>query len=251
MGKLYEVLAVEEDLKKTANAVINEASTTFQKKDAHFMGHIKTLTMFDEARQAEADALSETKEVVTTVPEKIEYVCGHIIKHFNAMGQKEEANQRAKANVVLENGDVILEDVPATTLLALERELKKAFEMYQHIPTTAPNVQWLRNDDVRKNTFRASEPIKAHRTEKQLQIVELSPATKEHKAQVHAEKVDRPVGQWVTEMFSGAVSPSRKSEYLDKISGLLRSIKEARMRANEVEVKQIDIGAKLFNYINA
>lgn len=246
-GKLYEVLAVEDELKKAANSILEETANTFRKKTDHFHGHHKTLQMFDEEKQPEADALFEHKEIVTTVPAKLDYMGNHIVRFLDVIAQKECTNQNANADLKI--GDTVL-NLPATVLLALERELKKIRMVYHNIPTLNPSYKWVPDADQGADVFKSEFPIKKHRTEKQVNVIPLAPATKEHKEQVTMEKVDTPTGTWTTEHWSGAVTPARKSHYLGRIDKLIRDVKKARMRANEIEVTKCDIGKTIFKYIN-
>lgn len=251
MAKLHEVLAVEDDLKKIFNKILAETTRTFSKKGEHFFGHTKTLEMFDDKRQQEADALTDIKDMVTTVPAKLEYMSEHVCRFLDAVYQKEASNQNARADVVLKDGTTLIKDVPATMLLALERELRKIREVYELVPTHPPGRRWELDESKGKDVYTMVDPITAHRTEKSLKVIQLAKATKEHKEQIHAEKIDVPIGQWTSYQFTGTVTPARKSQLLDRIDALFRAVKEARMRANEVEIIVGEgIGKFLFDYIN-
>ncbi len=250
-GKLYEVLAVEEERKKTANAILQETTNTLKQKDQHFQGFHKTLQMFNEDRKEEAEAFEEHKEIVTTVNEKLQHLSSSLIKYYDVLAQKESTNQIAVADVILPGEDkALLFNMPATVLLAMERELKKVRECYLQIPTLAPNYSWEEDESQGKDIFRLTHPVKTHKTEKKLEVITLSEATDKHKAQVTTEKIDKPVGQYITNHWSGTIKPSRKSLLLSRIDELIIAVKEARMRANEAIVNKIAIGEKIFEYIN-
>lgn len=131
--KLHEVLAVEADLEGAAK-ILDEALVTFNKKVDHFSGHHKTLKMFDEARVTEEEGAEEHKEIVTTVDQKLAYLTKPIAKWWDALAQKERTNQEARADLVID-GEVLLEQVPATMLLGLESRLRMVRNVFDAIPT--------------------------------------------------------------------------------------------------------------------
>ena len=60
MGKLHEILAVEKDAVQKCNKILTESTDTFSKRQDHFSGLRKKYTAFNEAEQAEEEALSES-----------------------------------------------------------------------------------------------------------------------------------------------------------------------------------------------
>jgi hypothetical protein len=251
MGKLHEVLAVSSDLETVASKVLEEGVDTFKKRTDHFLGNLKRLEMFDEARKVEEAAFNESKEIVTTVQDKLNYVSANLIKFLDVVAQKETANQDAKADVVLEDGTKILEGVPATLLLALESKLAKFRALYEAIPTLQPGVKWIPEPDKGEGVYRADQDEIRHKTEKVVMHKVLYDATDKHPAQIKEWSEDRPIGQFVNVKWSGMITPARKSVMLSRIDELIKSVKKARTRANEQEVKSVDVGKRLFNYIHS
>lgn len=249
MGKLHEILAVDKDLEDTAKKVVGEAGITFTKRVDHFQGAVKRLKMFDEGRQAEEDAASEDKEVVTTVGEKLNYVADHLIKHFNVVAQKERTNQIAKADVVVK-GRTIMTNVPATLLLTLENKLVWLRKMYEVMPTLQPGVRWEPAPEVREGVFVAVPDDIRAKTEKTVQHKVLVQPTDKHPAQVEKWTEDRQIGKFISTRYSGMVSPADKSKYLERIDELTQAVKQARMRANMAEVEAYEVGDILMDYIN-
>jgi hypothetical protein len=250
MAKLHEVLAVDSDLAETAKKIAAEALVTFQKKADHFFGATKRLEMFDESRKKEEEGAQESKELVSTVQEKLDYVAEHIVRHLDCLAQKESTNQVALADVELD-GIKILDNVPATLLLSLENKLALFRKMYEGIPTLAPGLEWIEDPTQREGVYKASHDITRHKTEQTFKSKILVEPTKEHPAQIEKWTEQVPIGNFITTQWSGMVSPARKSELLGRIDALLRAIKKARMRANSTEVLQKPIGKVLFDYIHA
>lgn len=247
MGKLHELLAIEGDLKGKRDKIREETITIFTKKSAHFDGGIKQLKMFDSDRSQE-DFTEET-EVTTTVKDKLDCMKEAFIQLFDAKLQKEITNQAAGDNIII--GKDSIQKLPVTFLLGMETELTRLREVFDLIPTLAPGIKWEKDSDKGKNIFRALTPVIKKKTEKKIVVIPLSPATKEHKAQVTTVNEERPVGDYILERYSGAITPAQKSEYLARIDKLLIEFKKARQRANDIETSKEQIGEKIFNYILA
>lgn len=247
MGQLHELLAVEGNLNRTAGNILEETKNTFLKKPDTFRGLTASLTMLQEGRSAEDH--TNTKEVVDTVPSKLDYASQHTMKYWNAMLQKEEANQRAMADLIVD-GQLIMANVPATFLLGLETRLTAFREVLMAAPTLDPNLTWSEDPDTGEGIFR-SQIQTSMKTEKTVKHKVLVEATKEHRAEIEKWNEDVPVGRIERTHFSGMISPARKSHLLARTDALLRGVKKARMRANTVEVKDLDIGTPIFAYLFA
>jgi hypothetical protein len=245
MGKLHEVLAVETDLKATADKLLKEALNTLQDKSGHFEA--------SEVRfhpDNETDGLSEAPEIkkmVDTVRSKIKFTTDAYGKYVDAVFQKESTNQLAKADLSLEDGTELAKDVPATVLLGLESKLKEVRALYEKVPTLSPGDNWLK-DEQSKLWKATSERIRTAKVQEPLVIV---PPTKEHPAQTTILTKDVRKGRVVTTKESSVLTPAEKSELLSRVDVLIRGVKRARMRANNQEVVRSEsIGKKIFDYIH-
>lgn len=251
MPKLHETLAVDSDLAETAKKIAAEAIITFTKKADHFFGSVKRLEMFDENRKQEEEGAKESKELVSTVQEKLDYVAGHTARHLDCLAQKECTNQVAVADVILDDGTKLLENVPATLLLSLENKLAFFRKVYEGIPTLKPGLEWVKDSTQREGVYKSKKDITRHKTEQQFKCDILVEPTKEFPAQIEKRTEQVPIGNFITTEWSGMVSPARKSELLGSIDILLRAFKKARMRANSTEVVIKEIGKVIFDYIHA
>jgi hypothetical protein len=246
---LHEILAVEGSLTTTAKAINQETIKTFGKKDEHFIATSKRVTYFKEDDQ-KLNTI-ETKEMVTTVGEKLDWMKKANIKSWDVYLQKEAANQNAVADVEIE-GKVILEKVPATVLLGMETKLAELRAVYEAIPTLAPGPSWTVLPTSKKGVYTDPNPVVTFRSQKNLRPIELSPATKEHPAQVQTVSEDIPVAKIEVQTESGMLSVADKSDLLERLDNLLRAVKRARQRANGTTVdKDKKMGEVLFNYLHA
>jgi hypothetical protein len=125
-------------------------------------------------------------------------------------------------------------------------ELRKVFE---GIPTLAPGVSWKSDEQNRDGVYVTEHTEKSFKTEKDVQFKEASPATKEHKAQIATLDKVTNVGEYETTKWSGMYSPKRKAEVLDRLDVLRNAVKKARMRANNTEIVDVQIGEVLLNFI--
>ena len=245
-GKLHELLAVEADLEGRARNIMNETRKVFKEKPALFMGAIRTYTPFTEDG---IDYPEENQAMSTTVAEKLTYTNKSIVKYYDALLQKESTNQVAKADLVVD-GEVIAKDLPATFLLGMESRLRKVREVYAMIPTLSVGTEWKADEGKGKGVFSMVHPEEKMKTQKTMKSTVLYEATENHPAQIDKWEEVENVGKYTKNVWCGMVSPARKSELLDRIDLLIRSVKKARQRANSTEVIKSNIGAALLNFIN-
>lgn len=243
--QLHALLAVEADLTNTAKALVEETAVTFTKKPDHFKGHVKTVTYFDEARSQENE--QEEKKLVTTVDAKLVYALEPVARLYDALLQKEEANQRAKTDLVID-GVTIGTDLPATFLLGLETRLKTVQQLVLATPTLDPSMIWNEDLAAGAGVYR-STPQGTKRTEKDTQFKVLAAATDKHPAQIEKWTVDVPVAKIETTHVSGMWTPARKSEVLARIDKMLNAVKKARQMANTVETQNLQVGKQIMDYI--
>lgn len=250
-GKLHEVIAVEKDARQTAAKIITETNVTFSKKHQLFSTHAKLYTPLkseDNERPEE-----ELAQPITTVGDKLEYFEKHIIRLFDIIVQKEEANTRAKEDIIVEVNDervTLAEQVPVAALVQLENLFESIrSQVFDVIPTNDPTKAWLDDSQAGEGRYLTAS-ITRQRTNKKPMPIVLSPATDKHPAQVQLVSEDVPVGTWTITYYSGMLSPAEKSNLLSRLDKVLEGIKKARARANTIEVSSVIIGKKLFKFIN-
>ena len=248
--KLHELLAVDRDLELQAKKIAEEAVKVFKDKPNLFLGSNKRLEMFDEERKNEEAAAEQHISMTTTVPEKLEYIRKSLVAYIDATAQKERTNQDAKADVILSDGTILLTEVPATLLLGLESKLVGWRNIYNVIPTLPPGLNWISNDDIRANTFKLLHDNRTNKTEKTVEYQTVAKPTDKHAAQVVAQTVNKTIGIFVEQNYSGMITPARKSELLQRIEELISAVKKARARANQTDIVKINIGDTLWKHIN-
>lgn len=243
--KLHELLAVLPDTAVAAQTISVETMATFSKKADHFKGQIRDVKFFTEARESEN--VSDSKELVTTVHEKLDHTATVLSRHYDALLQMEEANGRARADLTVD-GMVLMADIPATFLLGMEKRLKQLQDLLLTMPTLEPAVKW-EPDPGRGAGIYVSAPTVQMKTEKTLQHKILVAATDKHPAQVEKWNEDVPVARIETTHISGMLTPAEKALIITRVGNLMAAVKKARQRANDTDVKDLRVGKRIFEYL--
>lgn len=248
--QLHELLAVESGLAETSTRLIKEVTKTLESKTSLFAGMHKSHQIFNESEQYLTQA-PEIKEVESTVAEQLNYLGNELARYWDVSLQKEEANQRAKADIVI-NGTVIAKDVPSIVLLSMEKKLTALLATYNVIPTLDTAKAWeLDSTYARTGVFRTKNVTERQQTQTTKKWQEISPATVQHKAQVAEVDSTVVIGKYVVTEFSGATTSLDKAEKLQRLTALIRAVKVARQRANNTEVNtELKFGMALLNFIN-
>lgn len=243
-NKLHELLAVEQDRKHKATKAIGEANSTFTKKTPYFDGMVKRYVAMEEDSEQIPD---EVKGIVTTVKQKLDETLADVIQGLDAVISKEETNcsNVAKAELLV-NGES-LGTFSATSLLALESQLSKVRELYAEIPVLDPTNKWI--FDAQEGVYK-TEPEVKFRSVKRPKVIVKYEATKEHPAQTELLYLDFQIGKYETVYTSGRIPVTQKNELLRRIDNLIEAVKVARSKANSVDVNNIKIGKKLFDFIH-
>lgn len=231
MGKMHELLAVETAIAGNYNRDIDET--------LHVLGKAENFRKTSEVKKhfdADKSVLDDQKntENVTTVPDRLAWHSGFLAKYLDVQVQKDRTNQQAKADITLDDGTVLLKDVPATTLLMLETKLGVDLrKVIAAIPTLDAGTPWV--FDSSQSMWKTG-PVKTFVTQKQVTPVVLYAATDKHPAQVKEVTSDVPIAAIERTIYSGMVTSGQKAELLGKLDELVAAVKKARQRANATDV---------------
>lgn len=231
MGKMHELLAVETAIAGNYNRDIDETVHVLGKAE-NFRKTIEARTHFD-ASQSHLDETKAT-ENVTTVPDRIGWHTNFLAKYLDVQVQKDLTNQQAKADIVMDDGTVILNAVPSTTLLMLETKLGiELRKVLQAMPTLDAGTPWA--FDGAQGMW-VTNPPKSFVTKKQVTPVVLYEATDKHPAQVKEITTDVAIAKIEKTIYSGMITSGQKADMLLKLDALVAAIKKARQRANNTDV---------------
>lgn len=242
MGKLHELLAVEQTVTEGAAKLLAETNRKFSSHTEFFSGNVRTLRRLNSTPEDTAieQANRKVKELPSNVPDTLSYVFPFLTKALDTKLQKHATNQIAKADIVLD-GVAVMHDVPVDFLLDLEKQLPQLRAMFQAMPTLDPSKKWVVE---RANVYKLAEAVQLAQNQRVTEAVVLFPATEQHPAQVKEAARDVLVGLFSDMELSGAATSQQKADVLALCDKLLFAVKQARMRANSVEIVQPKDGAK-------
>lgn len=241
--KLHQIIAIEKGVKSRVYAFLTGAYKSFQKPSL-FEGFIKTYEKKDEDSE---DLPGEKALVQLNVEQMLQGIAEQATEYFDIVAAKDTANCQAFADVVV-NGETILEQVPATYLLFLEKQLVDLQTAIESMPVLDPALDWKLDSAV---SLHKSEPTRTHKSKKVQRPIVLYDATPEHPAQTQLITEDKIVGHWSTIKHSGALTAPRKKELQKRVRELVKAVKFAREAANETEAPKKEVGEKIFGYLFA
>jgi hypothetical protein len=241
MPKLNQIIALSAGKKAQAHKAITDAYQGLQ-KSAQMEGISRTY----KPRDDEGEQLPPEKKLVQLkVKDAIQSVVAALTELFDIVATQDKANCQARADVTVD-GVRLLEAVPVTTLLFLEKQLVDIHTFVDKLPALDPGESWNYNREV---DHYASEPYQTTKTRKVLKNHVKAEATKEHPAQVETYTEDVIVGHWTTIKFSGAIPAREKNDMLERVRKLQEAVKSAREEANGMTVELDKIGGAILNYV--
>lgn len=244
-AKLHELLAVQKTANSNWNKVREETLKKLKAVAHYFMGSLKTLKMLEDtpANKLLEEAGRTEKPLVTTVYATLDYALDLFVNSEDVAVGINATNSTARATVMW--GDQpFLPDLPIDELLGLETRLPEIRELIESIPTLDMSVNWKLAPDIGKGVW-VSDPVQATKTDTTTVPVVLYEATKEHPAQIKESSKVSVVGLISTVSTTGVVTAAQKAEMISIISTLIIEVKKARMRANQTDVTDIKVGAKI------
>jgi len=247
MAKLHELLAVSTNQENQANKTRADLMTTFGNKRHLFEQKLVTFKSNEEGIAPVTEAQSD---IQSTVQKELTWISSILSKDIDIGHQIDIANTEAKADIVTEDGDTLAESVPATSLLQLEKHLQKFHELLVTVPTLDPAKGFTQDTNRESGIFRAREVLK-NRTKKVNKPLVLYPATEKHPAQTQLVTEDVAVGTIQEQEWSALLTPAQKGDLIERCEVLLRAVKKARARANELDldVTKYRIGKKLLEFV--
>lgn len=241
MAKLNQIIAVEKGVKSQSLRDLTDAHQILQ-KPALLSGIARTYRPKDE----EGEQLPPESTKVQVKADEVIRKTGEILtKLFDVVASKDWANTQARADVIVD-GQVLLSQVPATYLLFLEKQLVDLLTFVRKLPVLDASETWV--FDASSDSW-ATEPVQTSKTKKIPRNHVKAEATEHHPAQVEVYYEDVVVGYWRTVKFSGALPASRVNELTERVEKLQQAVKFAREEANNMDVQDQRVGAKIFQYL--
>lgn len=241
MARLNQIIAVEKGVKSKSFQELTEAHHVLQ-KPTMLAGISRTYRPKDEEGE---QFPPESTRVQIKAEEIIRRTTEILTELFDITATKDWANCKARADVVVE-GQTLLKDVPVTYLLFLEKQLVDLHTFVKKLPVLDASETWTFDPSADCYSTEATQTTKTKKIPRNHVKAE---ATEHHPAQVEVYYEDVVVGNWRTIKFSGALPAQRVNELLERVERLQQAVKFAREEANNIEVEDEQVGAKLFEYL--
>lgn len=243
MTQLHQILAVVQGQKQRAQTALTKFYQTCQKPEP-FSGFTKHYEPKDE----EGEQLpSEGTRVQLQVNKLLADLHEQLKPMYKIVGEVDRTNLDATADIVID-GRTILFEVPVSTLLWLEKQLADMRTVVQSIPQLSPEFVWAFDDATGNWTTPERRTV---RTKKVPRNHVKARATDKHPEQVEVYFEDVTQGTWVTRGLSGGMRASDVRTFAERLETLRDAVKDARERANSVEVQQFSAAPVLDYLFNA
>lgn len=243
MPKLNQILAIEKGERQKAAAELTTLHRKAEKPEL-YEGRVRSYKPANEEGEKLPD---EVQLVQVRQKEVLAHVTSILTPAWDIVATKDWANaESAHADVVLEDGTVLLTRVPVSYLLWLEKELNDLLTFVKKMPTLDPSEHWLFSSE--QNVY-ITKMAWTNRTRKQKRVLEKSPATEKHPAQVEVFDEDVVIGRFEAIRMSGAFKAEDKERILDRITSLRKSVLFAREQANSVEAERKTVAKKIFDHL--
>jgi len=240
--RLHQILAIESNIRNQTKKNITAAHHGLQKNELLF-GLSKTYDALDEDGE---DLPEENKLLQLRAPEVLRQCAEAFTELFDITAARDFANCTAKADVVLEDGSILLSEVPATYLLWLEKQLDDLHTFVSKLPILPSDAEW--DFDDQQNCFKSPEIRTARKLKKPYPLV-LHPGNDKHPAQVVEKTKEDIVGYFKTVRYSGAMKAKDVARMKERAERLQKAVKFAREQANTVEAPKQAIGNKVLGFV--
>lgn len=241
MAKLNQILAIEKDLKGKAERELTDIYKQVQKEEL-FQGRIASYRSYDENGEKEPE---KNQPVQVTGEQVLSRITDARVRLYDVVFTKDATNQVSKATIKVDT-TVLLENMPVSSLLYLEKQLLDLDTCVRKIPVLASDKAW--KWDPNQNTY-VTEPVASYKMKKVPRTLVKAAATEHQPAQVDVLFEDIQVGEWTTIHTSGALPADRKAKILDRIAKLREAVKFAREEANGIQTVDVTAGKRMFEYL--
>lgn len=242
MGKIHELLAVEQDVKRKGEKTAAEVKTLFQAGDNVFVGQHRTYEPKIDGGDRYPD---EVKTLGGNVRDQLQRVQQDFGRWLDLAVSKEASNAQPEAVSTFRINDKPV-TLPVGALINLEKRLEELTALYNAIPVNSITDHW--EYDTAQGVW-MSDPVQTYKTKKVATRFVKAEATAQHAAQVEIISLDEREGTWTAVKTSGMLSPVEKAQRLARLEALLLEVRKARQRANDVEAEDYHIANDIFNYI--
>ncbi len=231
MPKLNQINAILMTRKAETEKAVTEIYKTFQRESV-FAGREKTYQPYNEETGQKLPG--ESQRVQQRISDLLKQAAAKWADVWALVLTQDAGNQTAKADIVVD-GQVLLADVPVTSLLYLDKQLNDLETALAKMPTPDPAEEW--SYDANTNLLR-SRTTETVRTNKEPVVIVKYEATDKHPAQTEIFTKDVGVGVWSQKLYSGCLPADQKEALLQRVRAVQEAVKIAREKANLLDVER-------------
>ena len=246
MAKLNQVLAIEKGEKTKVYADTTKIHHGLEKQEL-----LSGLSRRYRPKEDDGEKFpDEDQKLQVRAPRVIDETVEKLTGYFDIVAQRDYANCNARADIVVNPGTpaekTLLTGVPAPYLLWLEKQLDDMYTFVSKLPILPATENWEYSSE--QDCYQA-KPVETAKVKKVSRPLELSPATKEHPAQVQLVNEDVLIGYWTTTKFSGALPAQQVADMKLRVRALQEAVKFAREQANSCDAPTVKTGNALLGFI--
>lgn len=241
MAKLNQIVAIVTGKKKEAKAALTTVHR-YSNSTEIFNGLTRTyLPATEDGEQFP----NESKVIQRDVKDSINEVKHILTDIFDVVATQDYGNCEATGDVVID-GETLLEQVPVTYIMYLEKQIVDLRTFVSDLPILDPSEDWTFEELTGNYVTKATKTNKTKKVPKSEVMYE---ATEHHPAQIQTWTEDVVVGTWSTRKYSSAIPSPEKKKILERIKKLQDALKFAREEANSIQVKDVFVGENILDYI--
>lgn len=246
--RLHQILAIASGVTADSKKELDVLNGVMGNVDYYtgFTGTYTPRAVQEEGQAPSATTMRRPPKVMVvrlTAKEVLAQVRRIVGRRWDVQRTVDTASAGARADVVLRDGTVLLNDVPVRHLMYLEAELSDLYARLERIPVLDPARSWPAPPQA--NGVRQSAPVESTSEDKVYFNHVLSVADQYHAANVKLMERSETVGYWNTVFESGALSADEKFLMLARLTEVREQVKVAREQANSVTVTDLTNDAVL------
>lgn len=242
MTQLNQLLGVRKSVNSMAGKTFVEIGREVQKPQL-----MAGLTRNYAPLNDDGDRLpGEFQKVQNTVAELNDRLIATLIRLYDVNATVDEANTGARGTITWSGG--VIEDVPVTTLMWLDKQLAEVASYLRVVPVLDPAFDW--EYDEAAGVYKTQKQ-ETHRTTKVQKPIVLYPATEKHAAQTQLVIEDELTGYWTSQKLSGAIPIDELRGSQARLEELREAVIKAREAANDYTVENVSIGAQIMSWVFA
>jgi hypothetical protein len=243
VARLSQINALVAGQKKRSDAELNELYHLLQRSPGLLSGLIRRyMPRDDEGEQLPGES---TRVQTRVEAEVLPRIAGALARMFDLQLTQDDANCTARADVIV-GGATILQDVPVTYLLYLEKTLVDLRTVIGKLPVLDQADTWEWDNEVGVYRSAVVETVRSKKIPRNHVRAE---ATEKHAAQVDVWHEDVPVGTWSTTKLSGAVPAEHVRSLDNRAAQLIDAVRIARDNANAISVDDRQAAGVVFGFL--